>query len=137
MMRKVVINTGWGGFGLSTLAFEKYLDIKGLTWYKYSPAPHPFGYTYYSVPRDEYTKIMAHATETGDYSATYGLIYVDYQIPRDDEVLIKVVEELGELANGDYTELAIFEIPEDVKWHIDDYDGREWIAEDHRTWGRN
>lgn len=30
--------------------------------------------------------------------------------------------------------LAIVEIPDDVKWHVDEYDGNEHIAEDHRTW---
>jgi len=26
------------------------------------------------------------------------------------------------------------EIPDDVKWHIHEYDGLEHVAEDHRTW---
>jgi hypothetical protein len=26
------------------------------------------------------------------------------------------------------------EIPGDVSWHIGEYDGVEWVAEDHRTW---
>ena len=32
--------------------------------------------------------------------------------------------------------LMVIEIPDDVKWHIADYDGMEWVAEDHREWGR-
>jgi hypothetical protein len=27
------------------------------------------------------------------------------------------------------------DIPDDVKWQIEEYDGNEWIAESHRTWG--
>jgi len=25
-------------------------------------------------------------------------------------------------------------VPDDVKWHIAEFDGWEWVAEDHRTW---
>jgi hypothetical protein len=56
------------------------------------------------------------------------------KISRDDEVLVKIVEELGTKANGFYSELKIVEIPDDVKWCIEDFDGKEWVAEEHRTW---
>lgn len=59
----------------------------------------------------------------------YGL-----DIVRNDSILIQVVEELGDLANNKYCELKIVEIPDDVEWQIEEYDGREWIAEKHRTW---
>jgi hypothetical protein len=26
------------------------------------------------------------------------------------------------------------DIPDDVKWEIEEYDGNEWVAEVHRTW---
>jgi hypothetical protein len=48
--------------------------------------------------------------------------------------LIEVIEELGDAANGDCAELAIVEIPDDVEWEISEYDGREHVAEKHRTW---
>jgi hypothetical protein len=62
---------------------------------------------------------------------TFG-VYED--ISRDDPVLIEVIEELGDAANGDCAELAIVEIPDDVEWEISEYDGREHVAEKHRTW---
>ena len=31
---KVVINRCYGGFGISDTAFKRYLDLKGITWYK-------------------------------------------------------------------------------------------------------
>ena len=37
-------------------------------------------------------------------------------------------------ANGNHANLKIVEIPGDVKWHVEEYDGNEWVAEDHRTW---
>ena len=58
----------------------------------------------------------------------------DWAIPRDDAILIQIVEQLGERANSRYGELAIVEIPDDVEWHIHEYDGMEHIAENHRTW---
>lgn len=54
---------------------------------------------------------------------------------RNDANLVKVVEMLGEEANGDFAELKIIEIPDDVNWTVFNYDGWEWVAEAHRTWG--
>ena len=55
-------------------------------------------------------------------------------IPRNDLVLVWVVEHLGEKANGWAAELDIVEIPEDVDWYVEEYDGVEHVAERHRTW---
>jgi len=44
------------------------------------------------------------------------------------------VEELGEKANGQCADLKIVEIPDDVEYEIEEYDGVEWVAENHRTW---
>ncbi len=57
-----------------------------------------------------------------------------FELERNDPVLIQIVEELGEAANGGYAELKIVEIPDDVEWQIQEYDGIEWVAEVHRTW---
>lgn len=56
------------------------------------------------------------------------------EIERDDPVLVEVVEELGILASDVYSELDIVDIPDDVEWEIEEYDGNEWVAEVHRTW---
>lgn len=55
-------------------------------------------------------------------------------ISRDDPFLIQAIEELGQEANTPWCNIKILEIPFDVDWQIQDYDGREWIAERHRTW---
>jgi hypothetical protein len=60
--------------------------------------------------------------------------FYDRDIPRDDPYLIKVVRELGMGANGSCANLKIVEVPGDVKWIVQEYDGAEWIAEEHRTW---
>ena len=56
------------------------------------------------------------------------------EIARDDPLLVQVIEELGDAANGPHAALKIVDIPSDVEWTIEEYDGSEWIAEKHRTW---
>ena len=58
-----------------------------------------------------------------------------YDRERNDPHLVQVVEEMGDLANSNYSELKVVEIPDDVSWHIHEYDGLEHVAENHRTWG--
>jgi hypothetical protein len=55
----------------------------------------------------------------------------DYELDRDDPHLIEVVESMGDRAGMC---LKVVTIPDDVKWHISEYDGNEWVSEDHRTW---
>lgn len=62
------------------------------------------------------------------------LKFYDRDMSRDDPYLISVIKELGDKANGSYAELKIVEIPADVDWTIEEYDGSEWVAEKHRTW---
>ena len=57
-----------------------------------------------------------------------------YHIPRNDPILVSIVEELGEDSWGCFAELKVIEIPDDVKFQIEEYDGNEWVAEQHRTW---
>lgn len=58
----------------------------------------------------------------------------DRDIPRDDPYLVKIVKDLGMSANGPHANLKIIEIPGDVDWIVQEYDGAEWVAEKHRTW---
>lgn len=63
----------------------------------------------------------------------YGYAYNDYDL-RTDEKLIKCVETLGNKASGRFANLKVVEIPDDVEWEIDYYDGIEKIEEIHRSW---
>jgi hypothetical protein len=91
---KVVINTCFGGFGLSDTAIERYCELDGC-----SPLNFWAG-----------------------------------SLERNDPNLVRVVQELGVMADNCYSELKVVEVPDDVKWHIYEYDGLEHVAEDHRTW---
>jgi len=55
-------------------------------------------------------------------------------IERNDPKLIQVIEELGEMAYGSFAKLKIIEIPDDIEWEIEEYDGNEWVSEKHRRW---
>lgn len=103
---KVVINRVHGGFDLSKEAMELYAKLKG-------------------VKLEQWDESIE--TYTDD-------LVNPYMIPRDDPALVAVVEKLGEQANSLYSHLSIVEIPEDVNWYIEEYDGLEWVAERHRKW---
>jgi hypothetical protein len=60
--------------------------------------------------------------------------FYDRDIARDDPYLVKIVKEMGMAANGSHANLKIVEVPADVDWMVQEYDGAEWIAEAHRTW---
>lgn len=103
---KVVINSCYGGFGLSKWACELYAERKGLNVGKYNKT-----WGFY---------------EGGDF--------YDRRIPRDDKDLVEIVESLGRKANGSCADLRVVEIPDGVNWEIEEYDGNEWVAEVHRRW---
>lgn len=109
-MTKVVINVCYGGFGLSVDAVKLYAKLSGQNII--------------------YTK----TTSSFDNYELNGEYWGYYDIPRDDPFLVQVVEQLGSAANGFYSELKVVEIPDDVEWYIDEYDGHEHVAEKHSTW---
>ena len=120
---KVAINRCFGGFGISNEAFERLLDRKGIAFDK--------------VPAEEGRSFVGASYYEAGYAGDNDNHYLsDYEMcqNRADPDLIAVIEEMGERANSFAAEIAIVEIPDDVKWHIHEYDGLEHVAEDHRTW---
>ena len=115
---KVVINTDFGGFGLSSEAMERVLDLKRITYYKET---------------DKYNNVHFY-TKAQNANEVDNQYICEYDLERDDPALIQAVEEFKEKANGRYSDLKVVEIPDDVDWVIHEYDGREHIAEKHRTW---
>jgi hypothetical protein len=63
---------------------------------------------------------------------TYGHVY--QPISRANPILVQVVEELGDEASGSCAKLRIIEIPDDIEWYVEDYDGQESIHEKHEMW---
>ena len=120
---KVVINRCWGGFGLSDEAIEAVLDRKGIAWEK-TPSKYALGNSEY------WAKGFCCDPEHQLDIYEWWLLTEK----RSDPDLVAVVEQLGEDANTDSSELKVVEIPDGVEWEIQDYDGMEHVAEKHRIW---
>lgn len=136
---KIVVNRCYGGFGLSEKAMLRYAELKGLTLYPIDKSL----YTMWSlVPPDELVEIPEgeawqaltpeEREKLNDRFKAETLWESD--IPRNDPMLVQVVEELGDASSGQFAALEVVEIPDDVEWEIEEYDGREWVSEKHRTW---
>lgn len=117
---KVVINTCFGGFGLSDAAYEKLIE--------------------WGVPAVRYEK-GDRATDRVIYDRglippSFGNRYWDSWTSGDraNPLIVRAVEELGSAANGQFADLRVVEVPDGVQWEIDEYDGNESVAEKHRSW---
>jgi len=99
-MAKIVYNRDYGGFGLSDKAIQRYSDLKGLTLLR---------------------------NENGTWDLPTGQWFEDSDLDRHDHALVQVVEELGEEANAEYSDLRIREVPDGSKYRIHDYDGAELV----------
>jgi hypothetical protein len=149
---KVVINGCYGGFSLSpeaTLRLWK-LGCEGLEvthvdayWPKdkreEEDAKYPtMGYKASLAKWREYKKSKGKAKRESLFLHVFtpDEKYVLYarDVKRSDPNLLSVVEDMGEAANGACAELRIVDVPDGVDWEIEEYDGREWVAEKHRTW---
>ena len=81
---------------------------------------------------EEAQELLEHqGRDNEDYGIPQGQPYYAY---RAHPSLIRVVEQLGDLANSDFADLKIVEIPDGIKWGIRDSGGKEHIYEEHRTW---
>ena len=133
---KIVINSCFGGFGLSDEAFEMYLEKKGIKYYKYQDGGL-FSSTYYAVPKEKYDKFREiWRKEDGNYKRINAKHWYlsDNDIKRDDPVLVEVVKKLKNKAGGRCAELKIVTIPDGTDWEIDEYDGLETVEEKHKSW---
>jgi len=137
---KVAINIRHGGFGLSAAAVKRYAELKGKIAYffsanedeKFAPitieqAGQDSWFTVFDVPNPKEI----------DENELWNKHYIGRDYNRTDKDLIQVIEEFGSKVNTDMSEIKVVEVPDDVKWHIDEYDGVEWIAEDHRCWDQD
>lgn len=145
-IQRIVINSKHGGFGLSEAAVLRYLELRGIDvwvepregrylstgplYWLVPPGPHRAKYD----PSPEAWASMTMPERQAHNRLLESQMFYGRDIARDDPVLVQVVEELGAAANGKYAELKVVDIPSDVEWTIEEYDGAEWIAEKHRTW---
>ena len=135
---KIVINVCHGGFNLSKRAVTRLAELNGQTAYFFK---EEFGrglsiiYVPTSLDSEEDLFWSAFVVPNPNEVLGSDENYLSHRdIPRSDPKLIQVVGELGEAANGRFAELRIVEIPDGVEYEIEEYDGREWVSEKHRTW---
>ena len=122
-MTKVVVNRCYGGFSVSIEAARRMAELG------------------HAQAIEELRECDAKAADPSllDESEKkwgqrwYGFICRDREM-RSDPELVQAVEELGGAANGECSKLDVTEIPDGIQWTIEEYDGREWVAEAHRTW---
>ena len=150
---KIVINDCYGGFSLSHKAVMRYAELKGIKLYPWVDDISKSVYGdrafvgspergviihYTTIPESEYIKL-----EEGEkqkpvgkdrYEKTNAAYFSERDISRTDNLLIQVIKELGKEADGHCAKLKVVEIPDDIEWEIEEYDGIEWVAEKHRTW---
>jgi hypothetical protein len=104
---KIVINACYGGFSVSNAAMKRYAEL--------------MGFEYKAPVKEFYTSYVINAT--GDEIS-------DFEIDRTDPILVQVVEELGDEANGMCSKLKIVELKKGTLYRIEEYDGFEDIVTD-------
>jgi hypothetical protein len=148
-IRKIAINTCYGGFSLSPLAIKEIMKREGKDCFTYYEQPDglyekekPSIGLFYCVSEDLGETVTSRELEDFRYyiedEGYDDVIYSAYSFNDEDErdypLLTDVIEELGEKANGTNAKLKVVSIPEGVIWCIREYDGIETVEERHRSW---
>jgi len=131
-MTKVVYNACYGGFNLSREACLRYWELQGKeVWIEDGDFMDMF--TVWLVPPEErLTKpepwYSAPIEDRIAYNKKHSeQTWYDRDVSRHDPILVQVVEELGDKANGMCAKLAIDEVS--GPYRIDEYDGFETVKE--------
>ena len=111
MPQKIVINASFGKFSISRKAILR-MKKKG-----------------YEVNEQDVLNLEYKPRHPEGFGDVYG-----HDVPRNHPVLVRAVEIMRELASGFGAYLKVVEIPDNVEWEIHEKNGREWVAEKHRTW---
>lgn len=145
---KLVINTCFGGFGLSEAAYEWLHKERGVPIQKYISQERGEDGRFLPESRNDgiviFDRELTPASESS-MSALYhrykpnsiGGRYWDCwtRETRDHALVVEVVEALGsEVASGQCAKLKVVEIPDGVEWELDEYDGVEKVREVSRVW---
>lgn len=135
---KVLLNKCYGGFGVSSQGYLLYAKKKGLPLCAYKHNPDTglcervsienngdFGVHYFLKDFGDSFK-----PEPQDWEHK---VHFD-EASREDPILVEVVEELGDSASDTYSALVVVDIPDDMHYTIDYYDGYEELHESVPTW---
>jgi hypothetical protein len=137
---KVVINACFGGFSLSPEAtlevYKRGGPIEATPvedWFTTSTGKREIEEwrDYLASP----PRVRARSSFITVFSPDEKFVLCSRPGERSHAVLVQVVEEMGEAANGSCADLKVVEVPDGVDWEISEYDGNEHVAEKHRVWG--
>ena len=151
---KIAIQSGEGIFDLSPIAIQMYCRMKRMDVYFYRLAGSKTGSDVFERVYDEtptFLKYEAFLCLKKDFGSRfedafnshefspekyYSYVFETMYIPRTDEDLIAVIENLKGESSGDGANLKVVEIPEGVDWEIvqDFESGSEMIVEKYRHW---
>lgn len=141
---EIIKNQCYGGYSLSIEAKIEIAKRKGKDIYFFGINKEPLTHEEakkqmfamdYTVP-NPYELGVNKPDKDGLYTTANKLakeISIDFE-DRTDPDIVAVVKKLGKRANGRCANLKVVEIPDDIEYEIDDYDGLETIREKHRTW---
>lgn len=135
-MKKVILNKCFGGFMPSRKAYELYAKKKGLEFYIYEISIDNREMKYHKVDETDSMFIVYLTKDYGDVIDSINnkdRLYLD-ENHREDATLIEVIEELGDDASSDISSLKIVEIPDDLDYVIDNYDGIETLHQRVQEW---
>lgn len=153
-MKKIVYNACYGGFGLSAHAVKRYAELCGRQCYFFANkknGTHTDLDSFEEVSVDEAdSRYIFYAYDTREgidwlksergwrdwteaarraHNEKCNQHYIESgrELKRDDPILVRVVEELGDKANGHHADLRIATVPSGTKYRIDEYDGTERV----------
>jgi hypothetical protein len=109
-MTKIVYNLCFGGFGISREAVLRGRELSGDP--RWGGLLKGEAYVDGSVCDHDYNSLGS-------------------ELERTDPTLVRVVEELGDKANGMGADLRIADLPPGTPYRIDEYDGRERVETHH------
>lgn len=129
---KVVINRCYGGFGLSNKALLELIK-KNSEYIEKTQCNNDNKFIDYN---DEYKQHKFMNILYKDNISYYLNLYKKYSKDfRTNKDLIEIIEFLGEKESSSrYANLKIIEIPDEVNWEIEEYDGYEKVTEIHKLW---
>ncbi len=120
---KIVINNCFGGYSLSAKVQTKLIKLGVLVYDSFETVPNKET-SLYLIKKDK-DKFNFDNTNYWDNSDEH----------RTNPILIQAIEEVGlKKSSGMFAELKIIDLPDDVNYQINDYDGHESIHEQHRSW---